>query len=78
MRRLFLPRTNAFQERFVMKRFATIATAALFLLPAAAFAQVNNVGSCGWGSKLFDGQSGVVPQGLAGSPTVPSSTRLSA
>ena len=35
-------------------------------MPAAALAQVNNVGSCGWGSKLFDGQSGVVPQGLAG------------
>jgi len=49
-----------------LKRFATIATAALFLLPAAALAQVNNVGSCGWGSKLFDGQSGPVPQGLAG------------
>jgi len=49
-----------------MKRFATIASAAIFLLPAAALAQVNNVGSCGWGSKLFDGQSGVVPQGMAG------------
>lgn len=22
----------------------------------------NNVGSCGWGSKLFDGQSGIAPQ----------------
>ena len=25
----------------------------------------NNIGSCGWGSKLFDGQSGVAPQVLA-------------
>ncbi len=36
---------------------------ALSALPAVAFA--DNVGSCGWGSKLFDGQSGVVPQVLA-------------
>ena len=34
-------------------------------LPAFAFAQQNNIGSCGWGAKLFDGQSGVVPQVLA-------------
>jgi Protein of unknown function (DUF3015) len=33
-------------------------------VPAFAFAQQNNIGSCGWGSKLFDGQSGVVPQSL--------------
>lgn len=26
----------------------------------------NNVGSCGWGSKLFAGQSGIFPQALAG------------
>ena len=25
----------------------------------------NNIGSCGWGAKLFDGQSGVAPQVLA-------------
>ena len=25
----------------------------------------NNIGSCGWGSKLFDGQAGVAPQVLA-------------
>jgi hypothetical protein len=30
----------------------------------AAFAQ-NNIGSCGWGSKLFDGQKGIFPQVLA-------------
>ena len=49
-----------------MKKLAGIATAAILLVPAAALAQVNNVGSCGWGSKVFDGQSGVVPQSLAG------------
>jgi hypothetical protein len=32
---------------------------------AAMAAGENNIGSCGWGSKLFDGQSGVVPQILA-------------
>lgn len=26
----------------------------------------NNVGSCGWGSKLFAGQSGIFPQAFAG------------
>ena len=35
----------------------------LLLLPSAAFAQ--NIGKCGWGSKLMDGQSGIVPQVLA-------------
>src|SRR5215813_2279006 len=28
-------------------------------VPAFAFAQQNNIGSCGWGAKLFDGQSGI-------------------
>ncbi len=28
-------------------------------------ADENNVGSCGWGSKLFDGQGGIAPQVLA-------------
>lgn len=38
----------------------------LAALPAAAFAAgENNVGSCGWGTKLFDGQSGIAPQVLA-------------
>ena len=46
------------------KLMALVAVAAL--LPAVALAQVNNVGSCGWGSKLFDGQKGIVPQGAAG------------
>jgi len=46
------------------KLVAVVAVAALF--PAVAIAQQNNVGSCGWGSKVFDGQSGVFPQALAG------------
>ncbi len=38
---------------------------ALFVLvPVSAFAQVNNIGSCGWGSKLFEGDRGVAPQVL--------------
>lgn len=36
---------------------------AFALATPAAFAQ--NVGSCGWGSKVFAGQSGVFPQVLA-------------
>ena len=32
-------------------------------LPSLAFA--DNVGNCGWGSKVFDGQKGVAPQVLA-------------
>jgi hypothetical protein len=34
-------------------------------VPAFAFAQQNNIGTCGWGAKLFDGQSGIAPQVLA-------------
>jgi hypothetical protein len=37
----------------------------LSALPAFAFAQQNNIGTCGWGAKLFDGQSGIAPQVLA-------------
>jgi hypothetical protein len=34
--------------------------------PVAAMAKgENNIGNCGWGSKIFDGQSGVAPQVLA-------------
>ena len=33
------------------------------LLTGTAFA--DNVGGCGWGSKLFDGQKGIAPQVLA-------------
>lgn len=45
------------------KLLAVTAVAALF--PAVALAQQNNIGTCGWGSKLFDGQSGIAPQVLA-------------
>lgn len=35
------------------------------VLPASAMAAgENNIGNCGWGSKLFDGQSGLAPQVL--------------
>ena len=45
-----------------MKKLLAVATvAAVFPLSALA----DNVGSCGWGTKLFDGQSGVAPQVLA-------------
>lgn len=44
------------------KLVAVAAVAALF--PAIAIAQQNNIGSCGWGSKVFDGQSGLAPQVL--------------
>jgi hypothetical protein len=38
----------------------------LATLPMAAMAAgENNIGSCGWGSKLFAGKSGLVPQILA-------------
>jgi len=37
----------------------------LSALPAFAFAQQNNIGTCGRGAKLFDGQSGIAPQVLA-------------
>ncbi len=36
----------------------------LSAVPAISLAQNTNIGGCGWGSKLFDGQSGVVPQSL--------------
>lgn len=43
-----------------------IVIAALATLAAASsMAAQNNVGSCGWGSKVFQGQSGVAPQVLA-------------
>lgn len=45
-----------------MKRKAFLLIA-LSVLPSAAFA--DNVGGCGWGSKLFTGQRGIAPQVLA-------------
>lgn len=43
------------------KTLALIATA----LVVPAFASADNVGGCGWGTKLFDGQGGIAPQVLA-------------
>lgn len=44
-------------KKFVIAALATVAA-------TSAMAQ-NNVGSCGWGSKVFQGQRGVAPQVLA-------------
>ncbi len=38
--------------------------ALLTALPFSAMAAENNIGSCGWGTKLFDGQRGIAPQVL--------------
>jgi len=46
------------------KLLAVVAVAAVFPVSAMAAGE-NNIGNCGWGSKLFDGQSGVAPQVLA-------------
>ncbi len=43
------------------KFFAVLSLA--FVIPAVSHA--DNVGTCGWGSKLFNGQSGLFPQVLA-------------
>ncbi len=43
-----------------------VAATASFASAGVLAAGENNVGSCGWGSKLFTGQSGVFPQALAG------------
>lgn len=51
-------------KEFLVAVFAaTISTAALAAPPSST--NVNNVGSCGWGSKVFEGQRGVAPQSLA-------------
>jgi hypothetical protein len=47
-----------------MKKFAIAALVAV--AATSSMAAQNNVGSCGWGSKVFEGQSGVAPQVLAG------------
>ncbi len=46
-----------------MKKIIIAAVATL--AGASAMAAQNNVGSCGWGSKVFEGQSGIAPQVLA-------------
>jgi DUF3015 family protein len=46
------------------KLLAVVSVAAVFPVAAMAAGE-NNVGSCGWGSKLMDGQSGLGPQLIA-------------
>ncbi len=46
-----------------MKKKITM-IALLSIIPVSAFA-VDNVGECGWGSKVFEGQRGIAPQVLA-------------
>jgi hypothetical protein len=46
-----------------MKRIIS-ALAVCAISASPAFAQSNNIGSCGWGSKLFAGQRGIAPQVL--------------
>lgn len=42
-----------------------MAVSVLAVFPAAAMAAgENNIGACGWGSKLFEGQGGIAPQVL--------------
>lgn len=47
-----------------MKIMKTILMATVTTAISSA-AMADNVGSCGWGSKVFDGQSGIAPQVLA-------------
>lgn len=46
------------------RKLVAVALVSMFPLAAMAAGE-NNVGSCGWGSKLFDNQNGVGPQVLA-------------
>jgi hypothetical protein len=48
-----------------LKLVLSTATMIAVLPMAAMAAGENNVGSCGWGSKVFSGQRGVAPQVLA-------------
>lgn len=45
------------------KKLLAVAVVGLFPLGAMAAGE-NNIGNCGWGSKLFDGQRGIAPQVL--------------
>lgn len=46
-------------------RQAMLLATVLGAAPLTGFAANDNIGSCGWGTKLFDGQSGIAPQVLA-------------
>ncbi len=56
--------TNFYKLRSLIMKKIVIA-ALVTLAAASSMAAQNNVGSCGWGSKVFQGQSGVAPQVLA-------------
>lgn len=45
------------------KKLAVVALMVAFPVGAMAAGE-NNIGSCGWGGKLFDGQRGIAPQVL--------------
>jgi len=45
--------------------FKKQALLAAVLVVGSSSAMADNIGSCGWGSKVFDGQSGIGPQVLA-------------
>lgn len=47
-----------------MKMKLVLATLIAMLPLGAMAAGENNIGSCGWGSKVFDGQKGLAPQVL--------------
>ncbi len=46
-----------------MKKLTVLAVG-LLVLPSLALAEQNNIGTCGWGSKVFAGQKGIAPQVL--------------
>jgi hypothetical protein len=49
----------------LMLKTKLVAVALVGMFPLATMAAgENNIGSCGWGGKLFDGQRGVAPQVL--------------
>jgi hypothetical protein len=50
-----------------MKKYTlTLIMALVFPMSLAGADSTNNIGSCGWGSKLFAGQRGIAPQVFAG------------
>lgn len=48
-----------------MTKMKLVLATLITVLPFAATAAENNIGSCGWGSKVFEGQRGIAPQVLA-------------
>jgi hypothetical protein len=49
-----------------MKKHVLVLSIVAFLPTAAIAAGENNIGSCGWGSKLFSGEKGIFPQAFGG------------